>query len=143
MLLRLGFWWGSCSVVTLQAEEIWVVVHPQNPLTQLEAQQVADLFLGRSQLFPNGQRAEVIEQRRDSRVREAFFLALDDMPLAYVNAYWARLQFSGRVRPPQALEDSLEVVEVVANNPAAVGYIATSLPQSLLATIKPVLRLNQ
>lgn len=48
------------------------------------------------------------------------------MSLPQVNAYWARLNFTGRVLPPQVRESDEEVLAVVRSQRNAVGYLATA-----------------
>ncbi|MBF0164247.1 MAG: substrate-binding domain-containing protein [Magnetococcales bacterium] len=117
---------GFVSEVAL-AENLVVVVHPSNPLTALTRPQLSDLFLGRGTTFPDGQRATIVEQARDSRTRESFFRLVNGMSLNQVNTYWARLTFSGRINPPTFMTDGRGVLRTVATNPEAIGYVDAGL----------------
>jgi ABC-type phosphate transport system substrate-binding protein len=48
------------------------------------------------------------------------------MSLKRLNAYWARLQFSGAVQPPPEISDSQSVRDLVRHNKNAIGYIEAS-----------------
>ncbi|GAB0057829.1 hypothetical protein SIID45300_02163 [Candidatus Magnetaquicoccaceae bacterium FCR-1] len=109
------------------AENLVVVVHPSNRLATLTRPQLSDLFLGRGATFPDGRRAMIVEQARDSRTREIFFRMINGMSLNQVNTYWARLTFSGRVNPPTFMTDGQGVLQTVANNPEAIGYVEAGL----------------
>lgn len=106
--------------------DVVVVVSQDSPVSVLSPDQVSDLYLGRLRNLPNGSTANVIEQQRDSRVREQFFRLLNGMTLKQTNAYWARLQFSGQVLPPLSLTDGKAVLTTVRSSPTAIGYIDSS-----------------
>ncbi|MBF0259991.1 MAG: hypothetical protein HQK62_14385 [Desulfamplus sp.] len=107
----------------VSAEEVVVVVNHKNPVQSLSPREVSDMFLARRRTFPSGQPVLVLEHERNSRTREIFFYLLNKMTLRQVNAYWARLQFSGEVQPPQSLPDSRSVLEMVRRNSHTIGYI--------------------
>jgi len=105
------------------AADIVVVVHPDNPLLQLAPQEVSDLYLGRIRATRSGDRLLILDQPRDSELRSRFFARLNGMSLRNVDAYWARLQFSGDSQPPRPLPDSYSIVNVVRLNRLAIGYV--------------------
>lgn len=115
-----------------------VVVHPDSPLTAASSREVADLYLGRTRLLDGKVPATVIDQPADSVLRERFFQQLVGMNLKRVNAYWARLQFSGDTQPPLALADSQQVVAAVARNRHAIGYVAATAVDK---SVRPLLRI--
>lgn len=106
--------------------DILVVVHPDSPLRQLTANEVANLYLGRLQSLNNGDPALVLDQPRDSSVRARFFKLLNGMDLRRVNAYWARLQFSGGTLPPIQLSGDQAILDVVRHDRLAIGYVDKS-----------------
>jgi len=106
--------------------DVAVVVHPDSPLRSLNAREVSNLYLGRVRsVGVDGARIAVtlFEQPADSALREAFFRALNGMAIRQVNAYWARLRYSGEVLPPSQLADSAAVVDAVARDRSAIGYV--------------------
>lgn len=128
--------WLACA--SAQAAGIAVVVHPESPLRTLSAREVSDLYLGRVRSVAAGDRripVTVIEQPADSPLRAAFFRALNGMGISQVNAYWARLRFSGEVLPPPALPDSRAVVDAVGRDPSAIGYIDATAATPAVRTI--------
>jgi hypothetical protein len=52
--------------------DIVVVVSQQNPIASLSRDHIEDIFLGRTQTFPNGLRAVPVDQAEGSAVREHF-----------------------------------------------------------------------
>jgi ABC-type phosphate transport system substrate-binding protein len=140
--LALGTLWVLCARVPAWATEIAVIVHPNNPVVAMSAREVSDLYLGRSRSFSvNDQKlpAAVYEQPQDSTLRESFFRALNGMGLKQLNAYWARLRFSGEVLPPMILADSRTVLDAVSRNRGGIGYVDAALAD---ASVKVVLRLK-
>lgn len=103
--------------------DIFVVVNTANPIRNLSTREVADLYLGRSRTYPNGAPAQIIDQANARNEREQFFRLLVNMPLAQVNAYWARLTFTGRQSPPEIRPDDQAVLADVSRSPQAIGYV--------------------
>lgn len=58
--------------------------------------------------------------------------------VSFINAYWARILFTGRATPPRQVEDNDAVIDVVKKNPSAIGYVAAV---TKLDGVKVVLRL--
>ena len=114
--------------------EIVVVVHPESSIQQLTARQISDLYLGRTRGL-----ITIFEQPNDSKERENFFRSLNGMSLQQINAYWARLRFSGEVLPPVALANSRSVLDAVSRNRNALGYIGA---HDVTSAVRVVLRLS-
>lgn len=119
----------SLSVVAAVKAEVLIIVNADNPTTELSARQVVDMYMGRNQNFPNGEPAFPLDLLPDSPLREQFYKRLTDKSVAEVNAYWARLLFTGRATPPRVMNDSSTVIRAVRENRGAIGYI-DSLEQS-------------
>lgn len=79
--------------------------------------------MGRIQYFANGNAAVKIDAPGSSQERQDFYENLVGMTLPEVNAYWARLMFSGRATPPIQVPNDRDIVLLVKNNPNAIGYI--------------------
>ncbi len=144
--IRLSFLWLCLAVAGLasaQAAEIAVIVNPNNPVSAMSEREVSDLYLGRSRSFVLDEQkilAAVYEQPQDSALRESFFRALNGMNLKQLNAYWARLRFSGEVLPPMVLPDSRLVLDAVSRNRGGIGYIDAALVDT---SVKVVLRVRE
>lgn len=80
--------------------DLVVVVNADNPTPALSREEVIHIFLGRYRQFPSGQGAEPYDQPTDSPERNLFYERLVGKSQAQINAYWARLTFTGRTRPP-------------------------------------------
>lgn len=105
------------------SQELLVIVNQQNPLEQISRQQLTDLFMGRAPYFPSGDPVVKLDAPGDSPLRRQFYQALVGMSEPEVNAYWARLMFSGRATPPMQVSSEQDILKLVENNPNAIGYI--------------------
>lgn len=112
--------------------EICVIVHPENEISHLSQKQVIDYYMGRLQFFPNGQKAIPLDQSMSSPERKQFYLKLVGKTIPQINAYWARLLFTGRATPPTSIQTREEIINTVLNNKSAIGYInSDEVPNSV------------
>ncbi|MBK5968433.1 hypothetical protein CCR91_06515 [Thiorhodovibrio winogradskyi] len=116
-----------------------MVVNSENPVTELTRDQVVDIYMGRRTRFPDGRPALPIDLGPDSPLRAAYYQELVGKTVAQVNAYWARLLFTGRATPPRVLPDIEAVLDVVNANQDALAYLDS---QSLDDQVKIVYRLH-
>ncbi|MDD5581451.1 MAG: hypothetical protein PHY16_19570 [Methylobacter sp.] len=117
--------------------ELVVIAHFKNSIVGLTAKQVQDLFLGRERTFPNGKFALPIDQ--SSPLRAEFYEKLTGRPVEQINAYWARIMFTGQASPPQQLPDDKAVLQTVRENEGAIGYIDKTRVDN---TVRVLLLLN-
>ncbi len=124
-LLRLIFIFIALLASPLQAG-IVVIVNSENSTSDFSQRQLVDLFMGRDLYFPDGTMALRLDQSPKSQVRHDFYKNLVGKSVAQINAYWARLLFTGRASPPLVMSDSEGVLKAIKNNANAVGYINES-----------------
>ncbi|WP_235956077.1 hypothetical protein [Grimontia sedimenti] len=103
--------------------ELVVVVNAENPLSALSSRQLVDLYMGRYNSYPNGESADTTDLPERSQERELFYRMLVGKSAAQVNAYWARLLFTGKSEPPQTVGSSDDVIALVRDNKNAIAYI--------------------
>lgn len=132
-LICLPLWWAAPAVA-----ELYVVVNAAAPHADIDRNRLAELYFGRARTFAGGGHALIID-RPDSGLRARFYQALGGMSLPQVNAYWARLSFTGRVLPPLVRRSDEEVLAVIAAEPNAIGYVAR-MPES--GAVRVVLKLE-
>jgi ABC-type phosphate transport system substrate-binding protein len=116
--------------------ELVVIVNPKNPATSLTADQVSQVFLGRSSSFPGGGAATPVDQKEGVALRDEFYTKVTDKSSGQVKAFWAKQMFSGKGQPPRELASSADVKRAVAADPSAIGYVEKSAVDS---TVKGVL----
>lgn len=126
----------ALSVARVCAADLAVVVHPESGIDSMSREEVSHLFLGRIKQLPSGVPAVVIET---APLRDAFYRALVGRGVAEIDAYWARLRFSGRTQPPLRAEDAFAVLDRIARDRSAIGYVDVT---QLDSRVKMVLRLD-
>ncbi len=119
-------------------EELLVIVNKQNPMNIISKEQVIDLFMGRTPYFPSGDPVVKLDAPSASEVRKDFYQTLVQMSLPEINAYWARLMFSGRATPPMQVPQEQDIVKLVADNTNAIGYIPRPLSGELNDDVKTI-----
>ena len=125
-LLRLIVLLLGLGLADLARAEIVVVVNKDNPVSNFSRRELVDLFMGRTQHFDDGSLVLRLDQPPDSKTRSQFYRELVNKSVAEVNAYWAKLLFTGRASPPQVLDSSANVLKAVRENRNAVGYLERS-----------------
>lgn len=131
-LLVIVVWLTPPSTLAEESKEPWlVVVHSNTGLSKLSKQQVKGLFLGRSLFLPSGKRVKVFDFPVNSEARADFYRILTGKNIADIDAYWARIRYSGRASPPQALDSADEIIQAVQNIEGAVAYLPASFKDSL------------
>ncbi len=121
--------WGQGS--DNDAKSIQVIVNVQSELTELNRKQVMSLFLGRARSFPNGKSTKAFDYKIDSQLRENFFEWLTGKSISDIDAYWARLRYSGRTSPPRVVSDLDTILFIVSKNQNAIAYIRQQDPAQL------------
>lgn len=119
--------------------EIAIIAHNNNELGNLTRKQIADIYMGRTTSLPNGTIPLPLDYQGDPAVRARFYQAVTGKNMAQINAYWARLSFTGQANPPRRLADRAAILQVVEKNMDALGYVEnleTSDKVSTVMTIK-------
>ena len=117
-----------------------VIVNPASGVTALQASDAVNIFMGRYRKLPSGIVAFPIDIGDRSPEREQFYRQLVRKDLAEIDAYWARLVFSGQTSPPLQVPDGKTAVQLVAGNRAAIAYVDRSVVDD---RVKIVLELDR
>lgn len=105
----------------------WVLIaNPKARIGRLTQDEVTNIFLGRYRRLASGVTAEPLDQPADSALRARFYRQLVDKSLAEINAYWARLVFSGKTRPPGVASSSEDAIQRVSLHPETLAYVEKS-----------------
>lgn len=113
-------------VISSANADVLVVVNKDNDIDSFSKRQLVDIYMGKNLYLPDGSLAIRLDQAPDSETREVFYRQLLGKSVAEVNAYWARLLFTGRASPPHVLSSSKEILAVVRKNKNAIGYVNES-----------------
>ncbi len=126
-----------------QFKELLIVVHGSAKIDSLSQKQVIDLFLGRNKFFPSGNKVRAIDHPINSQLRADFYQALTGKNIATIDAYWARLKYSGRANSPKPLTDIDEIINAVSEQVGTIAYLpADSVQQIEAHGLKTVLTMN-
>jgi len=100
--------------------DIVVIGNLQNSNPMMTARDVQEIYMGRKRALADNAIAYPIDY---SELRQAFYKHLTDRPIAQINAYWARLKFSGNRTPPEIVSDTADIISKVKANKNAIAYI--------------------
>ena len=114
------------SFAAFASEEIAVIINKNNPVDEITTKQLVDLYMGKLIAFPDGKQARPFDLEVNSPLREHFYEALTKRPIGSINAYWARVKFGGRARPPEHLDNSTLMLSRVQEIDNAIGYVKLS-----------------
>ena len=124
---------GAGAVVA----DVVAVVSASSPVTALSKDRVADIFLGKVALLPNGEQVVPIDQAEGSAARNEFYARFTGKSAAQIKAHWSKIIFTGRGQPPMEVSSSDEVKKRVAENPKAIGYIERSAVDGSVRVLQP------
>lgn len=99
-----------------------VVVSKKSEIDTLNNKSIANIFLTRTNRFPNGRKAIPIELRGGG-LRNVFYQEISGKSPTELTAYWTTLIFSGKGRPPKGYEDIKALIERLEKSPSAISYL--------------------
>jgi hypothetical protein len=88
--------------------------------------------MGRKRAFANGLKAKAFDF---SELREPFYSLLTHRSIQQIDAYWARIIFSGQGMPPVKLSSAQLVLSAVQKNQAVFVIAVTGLSIFVITTI--------
>jgi ABC-type phosphate transport system substrate-binding protein len=118
---------GSTSFATAGGSETgryWVIVHPDNPATELEKAEVSRIFLKKETRWADGRAVAPVDLVEKAPARLAFSRDVLGRPPAAVKKYWQQMVFTGQAAPPPEVATEDDVLEMVRKDPAAIGYVS-------------------
>lgn len=112
-----------CGLASPSIVAAVVIGNPSLPVSQLNVQQVSDLFLGKTKKLPDGTAVTVVDHQDGEPVKEEFYKNVIGKSPNQLKAYWAKIVFTGEGAPPKALAGDQAVKQHVATTPGAIGYV--------------------
>ena len=106
--------------------EVVVIVSAKSKISAMSITQIAQIFLGKTDKFPDGRDAIPLDQAEGSQIRNEFYSKVTGKDPAQINAYWSKIIFTGEGQPPRQLKGNDSIKKAVAKNPNAIGYIDKS-----------------
>ena len=113
-----------------------VIVNSDNPVKKLKAETVSEMFLKKVTTWPNGATVEPVDLPSTHGTRVLFSEEVHGRSVSSIKSYWQQLIFSGRDVPPPEKATEDDVINFVASNPNAIGYISTSY--GIGGPVKPI-----
>ena len=101
-----------------------VVVHPSNPLREVERQFLRDAFLKRAVAWHNEVAIRPVDLSRELSARQRFSREVLGKSVAEVKRYWYQLIFSGKGVPPPEVSSEAAAVAHVLRHPGGVAYLS-------------------
>ena len=125
-LVRATLFTVAVSGATASSAEVVVVVSARSTVSSLTAAQITKIFLGKTNIFPDGSNAVPLDQAEGAEVRSEFYAKVTNKDAAQLNAYWSKIIFAGDGQQPKVVSGNAGVRKAVASNPNAIGYIDRS-----------------
>jgi hypothetical protein len=100
-----------------------VVMAKDAKVHTLDNQHVANIFLTRTNRFPNGLKAIPIELK-NSEIRANFYEEISGKNPTQLMAYWTTLIFSGKGKPPKGYNNVGALISRLENNLGCISYMS-------------------
>lgn len=125
---------ASVLTATQVSAEILVIVNKANSLRSISAQDLKNIYLGKTRKFPNGQSAEAFNLDYDG-TREKFEAKVLGKNKSALGRYWSKRIFTGKGKPPKSVGDDRAMIENVSRQTDAIGYIKGGQPTNKVKVI--------
>jgi ABC-type phosphate transport system substrate-binding protein len=118
---------ASASIFVVQAKaQVIVIANPSVKAAEVSKNDLKDVFTGASTSLGGSSVVPIL--LKAGTAHEEFLQAYIGKNDAAYRAGWRSLVFSGQATMPKSLDGDAAVVEFVAHNPGAIGYISKASP---------------
>jgi ABC-type phosphate transport system substrate-binding protein len=117
---------SSILAVRVQAQAI-IIANPSVKSADVSKADLRDVFTGAASSLKDGSKVTPILLKQGGAHDEFLSEYIGKNDTAF-RASWRSLVFSGQASMPKSLDSETAIVEYVAHNPGAIGYIAKSTP---------------
>jgi len=120
---------GFCALVFVRQarSQVVVIANPSVKASDVSKADLKDVFTGAASSFKDGSHVTPV-LLKSGAAHEEFLSAYIGKNDTAFRASWRSLVFSGQATMPKSLESEAAVVEYVAHNAGAVGYIGKATP---------------
>jgi ABC-type phosphate transport system substrate-binding protein len=119
---------AAASILTAHVQaQVIVIVNPSVKAIEISKSDLRDVFTGAATALPGGGSVTPI-LLKSGTVHEEFLRTYIGKNDTSYRAVWRSLVFSGQASMPKSLETDAAVVEFVAHNAGAIGYIGKATP---------------
>ena len=114
---------GAASILTVHAQaQVIVIANNSVKATEVSKSDLRDVFTGAATELKDGSRVVPILLKAGTVHEEFLQVYIGKNDTAY-RAGWRSLVFSGQATMPKSLDTDAAIVEFVAHNAGAIGYI--------------------
>ena len=115
--------------------DVVVIASSKSSVPNLDKDQIADIYLGKSNTYPDGSTAIPMALAEGDPAREVFRNAVIDKSEPQLKSYWSKMVFSGKGTPPKEIAGSAELLKLIATNPSSIGYVDKTTVDSSVKVI--------
>ena len=116
------FFIAFSAINTSCLADIAVVVSPDAHIKNLSKQEITELFFKIRSSTANDVKLTPTDHHNHA-LKERFYNVCCNRNPLQVKAYWSRLVFSGRARPPEVLPSEKAISDYLKENPLALVYL--------------------
>ena len=116
--------------VTQASDEFVVIVNTTSDWNQMDRVEVRSHYLLKIQRWKSHDKVKPVDQEERSGVREAFLANVLKMNSAGLKRHWIQQQYQTAARPAVVVDGDTAVVEYVASNKGAIGFVRRGSLQS-------------
>ncbi|UXA00096.1 phosphate ABC transporter substrate-binding protein [Vibrio splendidus] len=113
----------AATFISFNASAGMVVIGNSAGVDALSSADVKKLFMGKSNQLGNGSKAQIVELVDGAEGRIAFHEVATGRSESQLQSAWARLVFTGKADAPVQVADYSAVINQVASNTNAIGYV--------------------
>ena len=114
---------GTAHRVFADTEHFVVVVHRDNPTRSVDREFLRDAYLKKATDWSHGEVIRPVDLSMRFEVRDVFTREVLRKTPAQLRSYWNQQIFSGKGTPPIEADSINEMLEYVASNAGAIGYL--------------------
>ena len=112
-----------------------ILVNPVNPVDSISNEDLTDILLGKKTTWKEGLKIKVAVYKKGETHKALLADTVKKSPMQF-SLYWKKILFSGSGTPIHIVKDENEMVDFVAKNPGAVGYVAKAGDNEKVKVIK-------
>jgi ABC-type phosphate transport system substrate-binding protein len=135
MKMKIIYLLSAFFISTSCMAEVAVIVNASNSAS-LSDSDISRAFLGKVKAFSTGDKITIINLKYKQATRQEFEEKVLNKSASQVKAYWSKLMFSGKGKPPKELASDKDIMAFVASNPGAIGYVAKGSVDGSVKVIK-------
>jgi ABC-type phosphate transport system substrate-binding protein len=105
------------------AEGFQLIVHPDNPIGEVDRDFVRDAFLKKATSWRGGEAVRPVDLGKKFAAREQFTRDVLRKSMPQLKRYWSQQIFSGKGVPPPEVDTEKAMIAYVLGARGAIGYL--------------------